>query len=162
MDKKVDIDQMIIDEWRELGFYYNFDERPSVNQWRFFGSKQGLLKFVELLDNYVSNPTNDRLFEHEHYGPYMSLKIITLEDECVIHNNAIGGTIDDFKMLRNLLADKIEKCLPGQTFTIDKDFGENNTATTKFFIMADDFDPVSMDELITSGRQKIINEQNKK
>ena len=39
MDKKVDIDQMIIDEWRELGFYYDFDERVSVNQWRFFGSK---------------------------------------------------------------------------------------------------------------------------
>jgi hypothetical protein len=162
MDKKVDIDQMIIDEWRELGFYYNFDERLSVNQWRFFGNKKGLLNFVKLLDDYVNNENNNHFPEHEHYGPYMSLKIITLEDESVINENAIGGTIEGLKRLRNLLADRIEKSLPGQTFSIDKDFGEDNTVTTKFFVMADDFDPVTMDELIMSDRQKIINEKNRK
>lgn len=162
MDKKVDIDQMIIDEWRELGFYYDFDERVSVNQWRFFGSKHGLSNFVRILDDYVNNPNNGRFSEHERYGPYMYLKIITLEDESVINDNSIGGTIDDLKTLRNLLADKIEKALPEQTFTIDKEFGEGNTVTTKFFVMVDNFDPVSMDELIISGRQKIVNEQNLK
>ena len=159
MDKKVDIDQMMIDEWRELEFYYDFDERVSVNQWRFYGSKQGLLNFVKLLDAYVNNPNNDKLFEHEHYGPYMYLKIITLEDESVINDNAIGGTIKDLKFLRDLIADKIEKCVSGQTFTIDKEFGVDNTATAKFFVMADNFDPVSMDELIVSGRQKIVNDK---
>ena len=146
MDKKVDIDQMMIDEWRELGFYYDFNDH--LNQWRFFGSRQGLSNFVKLLDEYVSNPSNDQLFEHEHYGPYMQLKIITLEEQNVINDNAIGGTINDLKRLRNLLAGKIEKTLVGQTFTIDKDYGEDNTATTQFFIMPDNFDPVSMDNLI--------------
>lgn len=154
MDKKVDIDQMMINEWRELGFYYNFDASPSVNQWRFFGSKEGLLNFVKLLDDYVSNPNNYQLFEHEHYGPYMQLKIITLEAQNVINDNAIGGTIIDLKRLRNLLANKIEKTLVGQTFTIDQDFGEDNTATTKFFVMPDNFDPVSMDELILTKDKK--------
>ena len=162
MDKKVDIDQMMIDEWRELGFFYDFDERLSVNQWRFYGNKQGLFNFVKLLDAYVINSNNDMSFEHDHYGPYMYLKIITLEDECVINENAIGGTITDLKKLRDLIADKIEKSLPGQTFTIDKEYGLHNSATTKFFVMADNFDPVSMDELIMSGRQKIVNEQNLK
>ncbi|GEO11107.1 hypothetical protein [Segetibacter aerophilus] len=159
-DRKVDIDQMMIDEWRQLGFYYDFDDRLSVNQWRFYGSKQGLLNFVKLLGDYVNNKNNDQFSEHEHYGPYMYLKIITLENQCVINENAIGGTIEDLKRLRNLLADKIEKSLPGQTFSIDKDFGEDNTVTAKFFVMAKDFDPVTMDELIMSGRQKIVNEQN--
>jgi len=54
----------------ELGFFCDFDDRQSVNQWRFYGSKQGLLKFVKLLDDYTSNPTNEQLFEHEHYGHY--------------------------------------------------------------------------------------------
>jgi hypothetical protein len=162
MNKKVNIDQMMIDEWRKLGFYYDFDERVSVNQWRFYGSKKGLLNFVKLLDEYVSNPKNDQLSEHEHYGPYMYLKVITLKDRNVINDNAIGGTIDDLKRLRNLLADKIEESSPGQTFSIDKDFGEQNTVTTKFYVMANDFDPVSMDELIMSGKQKIVNDQNRK
>jgi hypothetical protein len=158
-DKRVDIDQMMIDEWRQLRFYYDFDDRLSVNQWRFYGSKQGLSNFVKLLDDYVNNQNNNQFSEHEHYGPYSYLKIITLEEQCIITEDVIGGTIDDLKRLRNLLADKIEKSLPGQTFSIDKEFGQENTVTSKFFVMADDFDPVTMDELIMSGRQKIVNEQ---
>jgi hypothetical protein len=159
---KIDIDQMMINEWRELGFYYDFDERLSVNQWRFYGSKKGLENFVKLLDEYTSDQTNNKLFEHEHYGPYSCLKIITLEEESVINDNAIGGTFEELKKLRNIIADKISKTRPGQTFNIDKDFGTDNKATAKFFVMAEDFDPVSMDELIVSGRQKIVNETWKK
>jgi hypothetical protein len=158
-DKKVDIDEMMIDEWTRLGFYYDFDDRLSVNQWRFYGSRQGLLNFVKLLDKYVNNQNNNQFSEHKHYGPYSYLKIITLEERCIITVNAIGGTIEELKRLRNLLADKIEKSLLGQTFSIDKEFGVENTVTTKFFVMADDFNPVTMDELIMSGRQKIVNEQ---
>jgi hypothetical protein len=31
-DKNIDIDQMMIDEWRQLGFYYDRDDRLDVNQ----------------------------------------------------------------------------------------------------------------------------------
>jgi len=148
---------MMIDEWRELGFYYDLDKRLSVNQWRFYGSKKGLLNFVNLLDEYVRNPNNNQLFEHEHYGPYSYLKIITLEDECQINDNAIGGTFEDLKRLRNIIDNKLKKSQVGETFDIDKEFGEDNTASAKFFVMADNFDPVSMDELIISGRQEIAN-----
>lgn len=157
-DKKIDIDQMMIDEWRQLGFYYDLDERLSVNQWRFYGSKSGLQNFVKLLDDYTSRANNNKAFEHDHYGPYMYLKIITLDDQAIINDNAIGGTIADLKKLRNIIADKLNATAPGQTFNIDKDYGKDNTVTAKFFVMADNFDPVSMDELIISGRQKIINQ----
>ncbi|MCR9014663.1 hypothetical protein [Aquiflexum gelatinilyticum] len=156
-DKKIDIDQMMIDEWRQLGFYYDLDERLGVNQWRFYGSKSGLQNFVKLLDDYTNSPSRDIVFEHDHYGPYMYLKIITLDDQAIITDNAIGGTIADLKKLRKIIADKLSKAEPGQTFNIDKDYGINNTVTAKFFVMADNFDPVSMDELIVSGRQKIVN-----
>jgi hypothetical protein len=156
-DKSIGLDQLMIDEWRELGFYYDRDDRMDVNQWRFYGSKQGLQKFVSLLNDYTANSRNDALSEHDHYGPYGYLKIMT-SDEQRITERHIEGTIQDFKRLRDIIAEKLSNAQPGQTFTIDKDYGVDNTVTAKFFVMADDFDPPSMDELIVSGRQKIVNE----
>lgn len=156
-DKKFDIDQMMIDEWRQLGFYYDRDDRLDVNQWRFFGSKKGLQNFVSLLDKYTNNPANDTLSEHDHFGPYSYLKIMTW-DKPTITADYIAGTIQDLKVLRNLIAEKLDKTDTGQTFNIDKDYGQDNTITAKFFVMADNFDPVSMDELIVSGRQAIVNQ----
>lgn len=155
-DKKIDIDQMMIDEWRQLGFYYDRDDRLDVNQWRFFGSKKGLKNFVALLDKYINNPTNDTLSEHDHYGPYSYLKIMTW-DKPTITADYIAGTIQDLKFLKNLISEKLDNTEPGQTFNIEKDYGQDNTTTAKFFVMADNFDPVSMDELIVSGRQLIAN-----
>ena len=155
-DKKIDIDQMMIDEWRQLGFYYDRDDRLDVNQWRFFGSNKGLQNFVSLLDKYTATPANDTLSEHEHYGPYSYLKIMTW-DKPIITADYIAGTIQDLKNLKNLISEKLLNSIAGQTFAIDKDFGQDNTITAKFFVMADDFDPVSMDELIVSGRQATVN-----
>lgn len=156
-NKKFDIEKMLNAEWRELGFYYDFDERVEVNQWRFYGSKTGLHNFVKLIDDYISKASNNKEFEHEHYGPYSYLKIITLDNQAIITENAIGGTITDLKNLGNIIAGKLNNSQPGQTFTIDKEYGDGNTVTTKFFVMADSFDPVSMDELIVSKRQEIVN-----
>jgi len=156
-DKKFNIDQMIIDEWQELGFYYDFDNRLSVNQWRFFGSKNGLQNFVSLLDEYTNNLANDTLSEHDHYGPYGYLKIMTW-DKPTITSNYIAGTIPDLKLLSNLISEKLDKTTAGQTFNIENDYGQDNTITTKFFVMADNFDPASMDELIVSGRQAVVNQ----
>ena len=155
-DKKIDIDQMMIDEWRQLGFYYDRDDRLDVNQWRFFGSKKGLQNFVSLLDKYANNPANDTISEHDHYGPYSYLKIMTW-DKPTITADYIAGTIQDLKSLKNIISEKLNNTLHGQTFNIEKDYGQENTITAKFFVMADNFDPVSMDELIVSGRQEIVN-----
>ncbi len=154
------MDKLIMDEWKELGFYYDIDTRESVNQWRFFGSKEGLQSLVLLIESYTNYSDNDTLYEHEHYGPYGSLTIKTL-DKPTITLDYIAGTIQDLIFLKNLISKKLSNSLPGQTFNIDKEYGEDNTCTVKFFIMSDDFDPISMDELIISGRQKIINEKYK-
>ena len=153
---KYDIDKRLRNEWRELGFYYDTDDRLSVNQWRFFGSKQGLQNFVTLLDEYTSNPNNNEISEHDHYGPCSYLKIMTWNVP-TITNDYIAGTIQDLKELRNIIADKLQKSEPGETFNIDKEYGKDNTITAKFFVMSHNFDPVSMDELIVSGRQEFVN-----
>ncbi|MDE1191851.1 MAG: hypothetical protein PW786_06915 [Arachidicoccus sp.] len=156
-DKKIDIDKMMIDEWRQLGFYYDRDDRIDINQCRFYGSKKGLQNFVSLLDKYINNPANDTLSEHEHYGPYSYLKVMTW-NKPTITADYIAGTIQDLKKLKNLISEKLQKTEAGQTFNIEKDYGQDNTITVKFFVMADNFDPVSMDELIVSGRQEIVNQ----
>jgi hypothetical protein len=156
-NKPIDLDKLMIDKWRELGFYYDRDDRMEVNQWRFYGSKQGLQNFADLLDKYTTNPNSSTLSEHNHYGPYSYLKIMTW-DKPTITESYIAGTIQDLKELRDIIADKLNEAQPGQTFSIDEDYGVDNTMTAKFFLMADDFDPPSMDELIVSGRQKIVNE----
>ncbi len=38
-----DVDEMIKQEWRDLGFYYELEEYNDFMQWKFYGSKQGLL-----------------------------------------------------------------------------------------------------------------------
>ena len=141
----LDIDQRIKDEWRELGFYYNLEESANKSEWKFYGSKQGLYNFVKLLEDYTDNSANDFLSQHDHYGPYNYLKIMTW-DKAVITGNYIAGTIKDLKNFKNIIADKLEKFQAGQSFTIDKEYGVDNTAAMMFFIMEDDFDPVSMDK----------------
>ena len=153
----IDLDQQMINGWRELGFFYDCDERIEVNQWRFYGSKQGLQNFISLLDEYTNNPRKDFLSEHDHLGPYGYLKIMTW-NKPIISKSYIAGTIKDLCNLKEIIAKKLAITQIGQTFNIDKNYCLDNTLTTKFFVMADDFDPPSMDELIMSGRQEIVNE----
>ena len=159
-NQNIDLDKMMVDEWRNLGFYYDRDDRIDVNQWRFYGSKKGLQNFVSLLEKYTNNPQNDIISEHDHFGPYSYLKIMTW-DKPVITEDYIAGTFQDLKKLKQIINDKLSHSQPGQTFNIDKDYGIENTITAKFFVMSDDFDPYTMDELIVSGRQKIVNENMK-
>ena len=141
----VDIDQRIKDGWRELGFYYYLEESANKNEWRFYGSKYGLQNFIKLLEDYTNKLANDFPSEHQHYGPYSYLKIMTW-DKAVITENYIAGTIKDLNKFKTILADKLQNLRAGQSFKIDKEYGIDNTATANFFVMKHDFDPVSMDK----------------
>ena len=138
-----DIDQKIKDEWRDLGFYY--DNGKDNREWRFFGSKQGLQNFVILLKDYVKNPNYAGLSQETSFGPYSYLKIMTW-NKPTITSDYFAGTIEDLTKLKNIIADKILNTDVGQSFTIDKDYGIDNQATTIFYVMDDNFDPVSMDK----------------
>lgn len=60
--------------------------------------------------------------------------------------NVIAGTIDDLKRLSRLIKEKLGKTETGDSFTIDKEFGDNNDAKITINVMTDNFDPVTMDE----------------
>ncbi|MEJ7847621.1 MAG: hypothetical protein WKF92_06000 [Pyrinomonadaceae bacterium] len=156
-DQKLEIDKLIMEDWRSLGFYYDFDDRVSVNQWRFFGSSRGLRNLVHLIAEYAGNPENAAISEHEHLGPYFYLTILTW-DAPTITKNHLAGTIHDLNNLSNIISKKLDTAKAGETFNIEREYGIDNTVTAKFFVMLDEFDAGSMDELIISGRQKFVNQ----
>lgn len=135
------------DWWREVGFFYEFDNRPDVNQWRIHGSVKGLETFAKIIEEYSNDSHNDKLTEHIHLEPYMYLTITTY-DKPQITNGAILGRLSDLQYLNILIREKLHNCKPGDTFSLDKEYGINNTAKLKLFVMPDNFDPASLDETI--------------
>jgi hypothetical protein len=98
------VNQITRDEWRELGFFYDFEEKSS--RWLLVGSRTGLLKFRDMLTEYANNSRNDNLSEHDHYGPYMYLELMTW-DKPQITEHAICGTLPDFKRLAEVVEKKL-------------------------------------------------------
>jgi hypothetical protein len=76
------VNEMTRSEWRELGFFYERDDEARA--WRLVGSGGGLGGFCSLLEQYASDPRMARTSEHEHYGPYAYLKLVTWPDAGVV------------------------------------------------------------------------------
>lgn len=129
-------------EWRELGLYYETDHARKL--WRFAGSREGLLGFAALLDEYVSDPGNTRQSEHEHYGPYQYLKVMTWP-EPGIDESSIHGSLEDLARLAALLRVKLEGLAPGSQVVVGPEYAPNMEYSLLFEIMADGFDPASVD-----------------
>jgi hypothetical protein len=147
------MDNKIFEEWRQLGFYYELYKNGNVHQWRFFGSKFGFEEFSSLLYKYADDPINVNLSEHEHYGPYYYLKIMTSDVERITAD-MFEVTIQGARQLADIVLRKAMSHAPGETFSIETEFGNNNTASALFFLMNESFDPASLDK---SLRQKAFN-----
>lgn len=132
-------------EWRELGFFYEYDENNS--RWRLVGSQQGLLKFCDILDEYVVDEKKASISEHEHYGPYWYLKLVTWT-EAVITRDDIRGTLEDFIRLADLTKRKLKKAAVGDKFVIDVEYSPKNEAKILFEIKAEGFDAATEDPLV--------------
>ena len=137
-----DLNELIRNEWRALGFYYDRDD--DSREWQLSGSREGLLNFSRLLTRYADNPQNDSKSEHDHFGPHMYLKIMTWPD-AGIGRNAIHGTLDDLRRLGMIVRDTIGSMEVGETARIQKQF----VAAAEYAIVlnarGDDTDPSVMD-----------------
>src|SRR5437868_6649889 len=98
------------DEWRDLGFYYDFDAAQA--RWRLVGSQSGLRHFRDILIGYANNPKHQQLSEHTHYGPYFYLTIRTWS-EPAITPDGIVGTLADVRRLARLGDEKLQTTLVG-------------------------------------------------
>lgn len=146
-EQKLKFDLQFKAEWKELGFYYDFEKTTDKPEWRFFGSKEGLTNIIGILDKYVTNPANNSISEHEHYGPHIYLKIMTWTSP-TITDSYIAGTIEDLTILKSIIAEQLSKAAIGDTFYLGNYYGIDNTADAKFIVMKNDFDPSSMDNWV--------------
>jgi hypothetical protein len=140
-----ELNEQTKDEWRELGFFYDYDKTNSF--WRLVGSRQGLLKFCDILNEYAADERNAPLSEHEHYGPYWYLKLVTW-DEAIITPHDIRGTVEDFRRLSQLTRQKLENASVGDIFIIDVEYSPNNESKILFEVKEDDFDAAKADPLL--------------
>jgi len=139
------MNRLMREGWRELGFYYDFDEESS--RWRLVGSRSGLLKFRDILNDYAGDPRNEQVPEHEHYGPYSYLKLMTW-GEAEITEDAICGTLPDFRRLAVIVGNKLNASSAGSIFTISGEYVESSKATLEFEVREEGFDPASADPLL--------------
>ena len=130
------------EEWRELGFYYDLDE-PS-RRWRLVGSREGLVGFAHLLDDYVANPVNATLSEHEHYGPYMYLEVMTAE-AAGIDDHSIHGTLNDLARLATVIRERLDGAADGDSLDIGAAFTDRPAYELRLEVRPDGFDPASAD-----------------
>jgi len=133
------------EEWRALGFFYDVDDEAKV--WTLVGSRAGLLCFSDALRAYVVDPRNALESEHEHYGPYMYLKVMTWP-ECGIDNNAIRGPVADLARLATLVEAKLATAQPGSAIRIRDEFAADSPYALFLKVREDGFDPASADPIL--------------
>ena len=131
------------EEWRKLGFYYTQDDPPR-EAWRIVGSLLGLAVFHMLLVRYVEDPRNAKLSEHEHYGPYSYLKIMT-SVHAGLDRLSIHGTVADLARLAGLVQAALDRAEPGEVIALGNDYVEGTPYELLLDVRSADFDPASED-----------------
>lgn len=130
-----------IEEWRQLGFYYDCDDE--LKQWRLIGSKKGFSNLIDHLFNYAKNPNKAGISEHIHLGPHQYLKIITWHKP-EIKKDYIGGSLNDIKQLGQLFEQKVNETETGNTFIIGSDYSNESNYIIKCLIMDEAFESVTV------------------
>src|SRR5438876_675626 len=127
-------------EWNKLGFCYDRDDKKL--SWQIIGSKNGILKFCKLLEDYSNDKSNQNVSEDEHFGPYSYLKFMTW-DKPKIFKKEICGRLNDFKVLSEIIKKKLEDSK--DNFEVDEEYSNDNDYSINFVIKDENFEPASED-----------------
>lgn len=85
-----------------------------------------------------------QVFEHQHYGPYWYLKVMTWT-EPKLDDHAISGRLADLSRLASILAARVAAASPGQSFRIGSEYAPNSDYDLEVEVAPDGFDPASAD-----------------
>jgi hypothetical protein len=133
-------------EWRKLGFFY--DRNDQLKIWKLTGSRAGLLKFRDAVLSYVGDPRKASNSEHEHYGPYAYLEIMTWP-EAGFDDHAIRGPLADLARLARLIEVKLAAASPGSSTVIQREFAADSPYALVLDLREDGFDPAAADSLLS-------------
>ncbi len=135
-------------EWRKLGFFHEIDTKKNLR--KLTGSRPGLLRFRDILLEYAADPRNALTSEHEHYGPYGSLEVMTWPDAGV-DGHAVRGSLADLTRLANIVETKLSAATPGSLIHIGEEYASDSPFTLLLDVRGDAFDPASLDPDIPAG-----------
>src|SRR5205823_14310497 len=127
-------------EWRELGFFYDRDDQTRV--WKLTSSRAGLLGFRDALLSYVADPRNALKSEHEHYGPYSYLEVMTWP-EAGFDAHAIRGPLADLTRLAKPTEAKLATARPGPSLLLKKESAPDRLYCPALELREDTFDPAT-------------------
>ena len=137
-------------EWRALGFFYDRDD--DTKRWKLTGSRAGLLCFRDALISYANDTRNALQSEHEHYGPYMYLEVMTWP-EAGFDGHSIHGPLPDLARLAKLIEAKLATMCPGSCVEIREEFAADSPYALMLDLREDGFDPAAADPLLVMGSE---------
>jgi len=85
--------------------------------------------------------------EHQHYGPYAYLEIMTWP-EAGFDDHAIRGMLTDFTRLAKLVESKLAAVRPGSSVLIQEEFAPDSPYALVLDVREDCFDPTTADPLL--------------
>jgi hypothetical protein len=135
-------------EWRELGFFYDCDD--AAREWVIVGSRDGLRRFSELLREYVADPRNAVQSEHDHFGPYMYLEVMTWS-EAGMDGHSIHGPLSKLHDLAGLVDERTAGLQPGARARIREEFASSSEYALVLHLREDGFDPSTLDGNLQTG-----------
>ena len=135
-------EEQIKQQWRKLGFFCELDAEKKL--WTLTGSRAGLLYFPDLLLGYVADPKNATDREHQHFGPYGTLEVMTWP-EAGFGIRSIRGSLTGLARLAELIEAKLATAGPGSTILIREEFAADSPYSLLLDVRADGFDPASAD-----------------
>jgi hypothetical protein len=86
--------------------------------------------------------------DHQHYGPYMYLEIMTWPEPGV-DDHSIRGPLDALERLASLVEAKVAALQPGEKSSLRGEFAADAAYTPVLNLRPDDFDPASADSALT-------------
>jgi hypothetical protein len=131
------VDQRTRAEWRDLGFYCALDKPAKA--WRLTGSRDGLLRFRDLLLSYAAEDPG-----HYHLGPYFS-PTLTTGAQAKIDERGICGAVADFARLAELIGRALDGTMPGSMVFIRDEFATEGGYSLLLDVKPEGFDPASAD-----------------
>ncbi|MDQ3636056.1 MAG: hypothetical protein M3405_16365 [Acidobacteriota bacterium] len=141
----IDVKKETIEDWRELGFFYDYDKEK--NLWLLVGSRNGLLNLSKLLKNYASKMNNNQLGEHEHLFPYSYLTIVTSEKP-QITDYGIFGSLSDLLDLADIISEKLKDSNVGDLIQVGDEYSKDTETQLFLQVKEEDFDPSSEDKFL--------------
>jgi hypothetical protein len=105
------------------------------------------LRFRDVLLSYVANTRNASKSEHQHYGPYMQLEVMTWP-EAGFDGHAIRGPLEDLGRLAKLIEAKLATTRPGSSIRIREEFAADSPYALVLDVREDGFDPAMADPLL--------------